>query len=276
MFIVNLYAHISLNGTTHFTYSDPAITYGEEEGFSIHISPMMLGKLKDREALKQVKDKISMSPIDWINTDRKEWVVDFNKAKQKISALNKLPWLSGKIHVHPVVEVEEHNEFDEITFETDVKLEFFKDEISYMQNNKIFLSHKGKNKPLVRKYNKVLTQLGFNTWLDENAMNAGSLLDRALHEGMASSCAAIFFVTPDYQDEGYLANEIDYAVSEKRNKGDQFQIITIILEDEKGNKGEVPALLQRFVWKKCENDLDALHEILKSLPVAVGEIRWQA
>lgn len=61
-----------------------------------------------------------------------------------------------------------------------------------MQNNKIFLSHKGTNKGIVRGYNKILKELGFNTWLDEDAMNAGTLLDQALLNGMKNSCAAIF------------------------------------------------------------------------------------
>ena len=139
MSIVNLYAHITLNGNTQYVYSDPAITYGEEEGFAIHLPPMSLGKLPDREALKQVKEKIAMSPIEWINTERKEWIVDFDMAKNEIEPLNKLPWLSGKIHVHPLVEVEESNDFGEMSFETNVKLEFFKDEIAHMQNNLIFL-----------------------------------------------------------------------------------------------------------------------------------------
>lgn len=57
MSLINLYAHITLNGNTQFVYSDPAVVYGEEEGLIIHLSPMRMGKLNRRDALKQVKEK---------------------------------------------------------------------------------------------------------------------------------------------------------------------------------------------------------------------------
>ena len=49
-------------------------------------------------------------------------------------------------------------------------------------------------------------------------MSAGVNLERALQQGMSDSCAAIFFITPDYTDEKYLASEIDYAIAKKRQE----------------------------------------------------------
>ena len=46
-------------------------------------------------------------------------------------------------------------------------------------------------------------------------MSAGVSLERALQQGMSDSCAAIFFITPDHNDEKYLASEIDYAIAKK-------------------------------------------------------------
>ncbi|MEK3711171.1 toll/interleukin-1 receptor domain-containing protein [Bacillus sp. FSL K6-1005] len=66
---------------------------------------------------------------------------------------------------------------------------------------KIFLSHKGIDKPAVREYHYLL---GFEPWLDEDAMAAGEALHRALLKGMEDSCAAVFFVIPNYVDDGYL------------------------------------------------------------------------
>ena len=40
---------------------------------------------------------------------------------------------------------------------------------------RIFLSHKGADKPTVRKYARMLTELGFQPWLDEKAMAAGQI-----------------------------------------------------------------------------------------------------
>jgi hypothetical protein len=63
-------------------------------------------------------------------------------------------------------------------------------------NMKIFLSHKGVDKEMVRRFEGLLRELGFDTWLDDDAMPAGAQPDRAIQEGFRDSCAAVFFVTP--------------------------------------------------------------------------------
>jgi len=138
---------------------------------------------------------------------------------------------------------------------------------------KIFLSHKGSDKPFVRKFKDTLSLLGFSPWLDEDAMPAGTNLERGILQGFKDSCAAVFFVTPDFHDEKYLASEVDYAVQEKRNKGDKFSIITLVFEDGAA-KGKVPDLLHTYVWKEPKSELDALQEIIRALPIHVGEVRW--
>lgn len=132
---------------------------------------------------------------------------------------------------------------------------------------KIFLSHKSENKELVRDVKKTLELLGFEPWLDEDAMNAGMKLERALRSGFTDSCAVVFFVTPEFKDEHYLESEIDYAIEEKRQKRDDFQIITIALGDV-----EVPLLLRPYVWKKPKSDLEMFREIIKALPLKVRKI----
>ena len=58
--------------------------------------------------------------------------------------------------------------------------------------DKIFLSHKGADKPLVREYERTLRALGFDPWLDELSMSAGAELERALLRGFNESCAVVF------------------------------------------------------------------------------------
>ena len=130
---------------------------------------------------------------------------------------------------------------------------------------KIFLSHKGADKPLVRLYKQTLELLGFEVWLDEDAMPAGTALHRGILQGFKDSCAAVFFITPNYKDEGFLETEVNYAITEKMNKGDKFSIITLVFSDDKGKIGEVPELLKTYVWKQPTNDLEALQEIIKAL-----------
>jgi len=139
---------------------------------------------------------------------------------------------------------------------------------------KIFLSHKGIDKPKVREYKEVLSLLGFDIWLDEDAMSAGAELERELLQGFKDSCAAIFFVTPNYLDEQYLSTEVNYAIQEKRAKGKEFSLIVLVME-ENGKKGDVPELLKQYVWKEPRNDLEALNEMIKALPVQVGDVYWK-
>ena len=143
-----------------------------------------------------------------------------------------------------------------------------------MSPDKIFLSHKGADKVLVRDFKETLQLLGFSPWLDEDAMHAGEQRSRAILKGFEESCAAVFFVTPNFRDETYLAEEINYAIDQKRSKGDAFRIITLVLEVD-GKRGEVPPLLQPYIWKNPRTPLEGLREILHALPITVGEVHWR-
>jgi hypothetical protein len=105
---------------------------------------------------------------------------------------------------------------------------------------RIFLSHKTANKDVVRDYKLTLELLGLKPWLDEDDMTAGAEVHREIQKGMKGSCAAVFFITPDFKDERHLRNEINYAITEKTERGDAFSIITLKLADAVGNTGKVP------------------------------------
>src|SRR2546427_4898452 len=138
---------------------------------------------------------------------------------------------------------------------------------------RIFLSHKSADKAMVRDYKLTLELLGLKPWLDEDELPAGAELHRALQRGMKDSCAAVFFITGSYKDEKYLRAEINYAITEKTNRGDDFSIITLVLPDEKGAVGQVPDLLEPFVWKQPTTHLQGLREILRALPPPLRDIR---
>lgn len=140
--------------------------------------------------------------------------------------------------------------------------------------SKVFLSHKGADKDKVRDFRETLEYLGFDPWLDENVMAAGVELERGILKGFNDSCAAVFFVTPNFKDENYLASEVNYAIAEKRKKGASFSIVTLVFQ-ENGLKGVIPELLQPYVWKEPKTNLEALREILKALLIKVGETTWK-
>ena len=140
---------------------------------------------------------------------------------------------------------------------------------------KIFLSHKGSDKPTVTDFKKTLEEFGYEPWLDEDAMPAGTPSERGLLQGMRDSCAVVFFVTPSFADEGYLATEIEYAIGEKRRKGDRFAIISLRLKGSDGHLAPIPELLKRYTWKEPTTSLDALREIIRALPIAASSIEWR-
>ncbi|MEZ6098130.1 MAG: toll/interleukin-1 receptor domain-containing protein [Pirellulaceae bacterium] len=148
-------------------------------------------------------------------------------------------------------------------------------DLKMSDSKKIFLSHKGVDKQDVKDYKSTLQMLGYDPWIDEDAMPAGTYLERGLLKGMKDSCGVVFFITPSFEDEGYLETEITYAIQEKREKGDKFAIIALQFVGNDGSVGVIPDLLKQFVWKKPKTTLEALREIIRALPVATGAVDWR-
>ena len=148
-------------------------------------------------------------------------------------------------------------------------------EFTMVEPMKVFLSHKGCDKPLVRRFKDALEQVGFQPWLDEDAMHPGVELERGILNGFKESCAAVFFITPAFVDEKYLATEVNYAIQQKREKGDRFAIVMLRLPDAEGNRGEIPELLRIYVWAEPESELDAFRQILRSLPIQPNAVTWK-
>jgi hypothetical protein len=142
-------------------------------------------------------------------------------------------------------------------------------------SKRIFLSHKGVDKTQVSDFKETLAAMGYSPWLDEDAMPAGTALERGLLQGMQDSCAVVFFITPAFKDTGYLETEINYAIQEKRKKGDMFAIIALQFVDEAGHAGEIPELLKSYVWKRPKTPLEALREVLRALPITTGVVDWR-
>lgn len=136
---------------------------------------------------------------------------------------------------------------------------------------RIFLSHKTVDKPLVYYYFNTLKEIGFQPWLDESDMPAGSNVERDIFDGFEQSCAAVFFITENFVDEKYLAAEVDYAIIQKRKKDKKFSIITLRYSD----AAPVPKLLTPYVYRDVENDLQGFYEILRALPIELGPVRWK-
>jgi hypothetical protein len=127
------------------------------------------------------------------------------------------------------------------------------------------------DKPLVYRYYHCLKQIGFDPWLDESDMPVGANLERGILLGFQESCAAVFFITDNFADEKYLAAEVDYAVMQKRHKGNKFVIITLRYS----NATSVPGLLSPYIYKDVANDLEGFQSLIAALPVELGPVRWK-
>ncbi len=208
----------------------------------------------------------------WIWKRANDWYIDFDALKKQYDIFNGLNWLKGVATVIPKI----FDYPDPAGRGTYKSLEFrvYRQEFVVDRNRKIFLSHKTCDKPAIREYFRVLKTLGFDPWLDEDAMVAGTSLERGILDGFEQSCAAVFFVTHNFEDENFLATEVNYAMAQKRKKGGRFSIITMVIS-EKNKKGKVPSLLEQYVWKEPQSQLEALNEIVRALPLVPSEPGWR-
>ena len=248
-------------------------TSDECEGVRVQFS--LVGRVERRRALQIVMEKCQANKFGLIERRGQVWRLHLDGLRESVpELLAGLDWASGTALVEPEIEVIQ-GQGDPLGDKTIARFSVYKEEYILDRQQKTFLSHKGADKPQVRRFFTALKTIGFDPWLDEDAMTAGVELERGILQGFKDSCAAVFFITPNFLDEGYLKSEVNYAMGEKRAKGDRFAIITIVFADKRGKKGAVPELLKQYVWKEPATELEAFNEILRALPIEAGERRWK-
>lgn len=245
-------------------------------GVGFTITFPLHGRILEKQATKAIAEAISNNGIDWLKRKGDRWYLESKSFKEHFNFQQGCDWLDGLICVEMEHDITFEYKIDRREDKTNCRFVITPETVSEQLPKKIFLSHKGTDKPTVRLYKSVLQNLGFTPWLDEDAMVAGTELERALLQGFKESCAAVFFVTPNYVDTGYLATEVNYAIQEKRTKGNKFSIITLALPDESGNVGTIPELLKPYVWKTPQHPLSALDEIVRALPIELGSPVWKS
>lgn len=256
---------IANSGNTYI-HTDKGQTWQAEDGIAIDFFIAKEG-ISSRDHIPLVRD--SIRNLGWIKFVNNKFYFNLPKIKESFKELfDGCEWLQGEIPIEHITDVEIDSNIPIISFSIS------KQEIDEKLPKKVFLSHKGSNKTMVREYFHVLKELGFDPWLDEDAMVAGDTLDRGILAGMKESCACVFFITPDYKDEGYLEDEINYAKMAKRGKGNRFAIITLQFEESE-KKGDIPELLEPYVWKQPKSQFEALREIIRALPLNLGKVHWR-
>jgi hypothetical protein len=218
---------------------------------------------------------LARGKVTWIVPRRHLCEVDLDAAKRALSYHLKADWIQGRAVVEPEVVERPHQVFDRVQMETHIILRILREEVVLKQQSRVFLSHKSANKKMVREFYEILLELGFQPWLDEEEMVLGANLHRELDAGMRSSCAAVFFITPEFVDEKFLEYEIDLAMREKTARASRFSIITLSFTNSSGQRGVVPQVLRTFIYGEPKCELDALRSILRALPLRVGTVEWR-
>ncbi len=269
-------------------------TYGNGYcvGFVISFS-LSGGRYRKLDAFALLEEKIKKYGLDWIRKRGNVWSISFRRFREYLKTADKYsalgPVFDPFVGLHWVID-------DPLTIEPDVEYVWrsrnreprseddFNTHITFLYRiaelirnrpMRIFLSHKGADKALVRNFSRTLKTLGFHPWLDEDDMPSGISLERGLLQGFKDSCAAVFFITQNFRDENYLATEVEYAIQQERAKGDKFKIILIVFKGKGGAQGAVPELLKTKVWKTPKTQLEALREIIKALPIELGPPVWK-
>ena len=265
------------SGKRYWPYSKREICYDEkdDEGLYIHFQIHHDLDVNEKHALKFVKKLVKENKILWIKGNRNQWIVDVDKLYEKIPPHDHLVWLKGEVFPDIRIDLKERFLSGKRIIETEVIFIINKKTLQLSVPKKVFLSHTEANRSIVQDYYNALQELGFEPWLDQEALVSGDHLDKALLQKIQESCGSVFFITPDFSDEAALATEINFAIAEKRKKKDRFAIITLVCSEKGDNKGIVPELLKQYVWKEPKNSLQGLYEIICALPIRIEQTGWK-
>lgn len=139
-----------------------------------------------------------------------------------------------------------------------------------VENSRIFLSHKGANKPLVAKIDTALRLLNLKTWFDRDDIVAGDTLVRSVDKAFEECAAAVFFISADFVDSGVIRKEIDRAIHEEAMRSGGFRVIPLVLAQHGGHDGLVPGPFRTLAWKTVD-DIEIVPAILWALPQMVRD-----
>jgi hypothetical protein len=244
---------------------------GGHEPTGITITFPIFHQVSLQRAQRELSACLSQNHVEWLRPSSQGlWLFRSDAFKIQFPDYSTEVWLRGDILIpmdHDVQKIGDE-------YRTSCQFVVTPEMIEEQMPKKVFLSHKGADKPMVRLYKDALESIGIAAWLDEDAMSAGAELERGLLAGFQDSCAAVFFVTKNFHDAGFLATEVNYALGEKRVKGERFSIITLLI-GEGAASSAIPDLLKPYVWKNPATELQGFTEIVRALPIKLGPPVWK-
>jgi hypothetical protein len=263
-------AHIYVNGQLSW---ENLGKWPNNDGKGITINFPLYGQYTANKAKKTIMGVLEKNNITWLCFNKPYWLFSCSKFKEQFPEYKEENWLKGDLALE--AEYDPYHDDPSGTKRTGFAFVITPEIIKEQLPKRIFLSHKTVDKFMARRYKKALEAIGLLPWLDEDDMPAGTNPDRGILNGFKNSCAAVFFITPDFKDERFLEQEINYAIQEKREKADQFSIITLVLQNASGERGKVPELLKSYIFKSPNDALEGFCEIIKALPLKIGLPTWK-
>lgn len=132
----------------------------------------------------------------------------------------------------------------------------------YKPQFRFFLSHKTRDKPLMRTFENGLRFLGYDTWLDTVNMPLGASLQGALKSSIDDSDCLIAWLNEEYLQSEYCTAELLYA----RKQGKIILPFGIYNDIKEHFTGEMEFLKQQVVFDpKSSSFFEVLHRIDETL-----------
>ena len=111
----------------------------------------------------------------------------------------------------------------------------------------VFLSYRSVERPWVLSLYDTLTQLGYETFLDQFVLDTASRLARALEENLDRSQAGILVWSPRNEDSEWCKREYDAFVTKENAGGFRFVIARL-------GEASLPAFAKSKLWVDFGND----------------------
>ena len=115
---------------------------------------------------------------------------------------------------------------------------------------KIFLSHTSIDKPIVRKFKRLLELHSFDIWLDEDSILVGDSIIKSIERGLLMTDYVLLFISQNALESPWVEKEITAAITLEIEKGDNI-ILPIVLDDL-----TLPLFLRDKKYIKLESNIE--------------------
>jgi len=134
--------------------SDP-FTYPDEDGVLLNFP--VGNDVRRRSAFNIVEKLLAENEITWLVRADRQWQLNLDELKQFViqqngaeCQWNDAAWMTGIISVEPDIETHPSDSHNGVRNEIIVQFLITREDIELAVNRRIFLSHKGTDKPIVR------------------------------------------------------------------------------------------------------------------------------